>query len=740
MKNIWEIYKTDIKNICTNWVVIILIGGLTVLPSLYAWFNIKAAWDPYAQTDQIPVGIVNEDEGSLLRDEEIHVGNDVVQSLKENDSLSWQFVSREEGMDEIDRGDLFAVIIIPPDFSSNLATVIERTQKQATVEYYVNEKINAISPKITEKGASVLVDEISSKFIAEVNGTIFSVFNELGIELEKEIPDLERFKEYLLTTEEELPAIYEKLEETLTDSHSVGKILEDIETQLPRVKEIVNEAIDIVGLTLDKIDEVELSLTQLIPAIQSELKNIKEIQETIKQTINSDYIQEVEDLIAKGDLSKLQENIDKTLNLIQGIKDTTEQAYVDVDAINKQIEKANELLPESEQLKPIESGVSVDEIESLLAKLEAIEEALVTVNDEIDHLKNIDPGLGNGIEKVKEIDNKLTQAQKDMDRFIDDFEEKLVPKVEKKITVVKDTLNDGEDILKEVQDTLPLIEEIVQRTQGSLEEGQGLLEDVMNEYPYIYGKIQEISDRVQKMDEKMDLADLVNLLQNDPESESNFFERPVLLEEEALYPIPNYGSGMTPFYTALALWVGALLLISLVSANPKGEQYTPIQAYFGRYLTFLTIGLLQALIVTVGNVYLLGVYVKEPLFFILLAMFISFVFMTMVYTFVSVFGDVGKALAIILLVLQIAGSGGTYPVVLLPPFFQAIHPFLPFTYGVGILREAVGGIIWSQVFKSIFILLIFVVGCMVLAIFLKGPINKRQEVMMKKSKESGLFD
>src|SRR5690625_7328355 len=94
MKNIWNIYKLDLKNIVTNFVVTILIGGLVLLPSLYAWLNIKASWDPYGQTNQIPVGVVNEDEGAVIRDERIHVGNDIVDNLKENRNFKWQFFDR----------------------------------------------------------------------------------------------------------------------------------------------------------------------------------------------------------------------------------------------------------------------------------------------------------------------------------------------------------------------------------------------------------------------------------------------------------------------------------------------------------------------------------------------------------------------------------------------------------------------------------------------------------------------
>src|SRR5690625_4537761 len=178
MKHVWNIYKNDVNNIGKNWVAALLIGGLILLPSLYAWFNIGASWDPYGQTDQIPIGVVNEDEGAMVRDQEIHAGDEVVESLKENRSLDWKFVVREKAMDKLEYGNYFAVIVIPENFSESLGTVISDQTEKADVEYYVNEKINAIAPKITEKGASVIVEQVSSNFISTVNGIIFEIFND----------------------------------------------------------------------------------------------------------------------------------------------------------------------------------------------------------------------------------------------------------------------------------------------------------------------------------------------------------------------------------------------------------------------------------------------------------------------------------------------------------------------------------------------------------------------------------
>src|SRR5699024_2992692 len=144
------------------------------------------------------------------------------------------------------------------------------------------------------------------------------------------------------------------------------------------------------------------------------------------------------------------------------------------------------------------------------------------------------------------------------------------------------------------------------------------------------------------------------------------------------------------------------------------------------------IGFLQAAIVTFGDIFIINVDIANPVLFVIFGLFCSLVFMTIIYTFVSIFGDVGKALVIVMLVLQIAGSGGTYPVVLLPRFFQIVSPFLPFTYAVDLMREAVGGIVWSNVLFDLMMLTIFWIIAIIFGTLLKEPINKQTSKLMKK--------
>ena len=228
-------------------------------------------------------------------------------------------------------------------------------------------------------------------------------------------------------------------------------------------------------------------------------------------------------------------------------------------------------------------------------------------------------------------------------------------------------------------------------------EAKATIQKAIAEYPYISEKINQLADKIRNIQGETDINEIIQLLLNDPNAEKSFFEEPIQLKENRLFAIDNYGTGMTPFYTVLSLWVGCLLLISLLSTDLHAKEYSTRQVYFGRLLTFGVIGLLQTLIVVGGDLLLLNVHIREPVYFIIFGLFISVVFMSILYTLVSVFGDVGKAMAIVMLVLQIAGSGGTYPVMLLPDFFGAINPFLPFTYAIDIMREATGGNVWERV-------------------------------------------
>jgi putative membrane protein len=731
MKHIWGIFTKDVKNIATNWVAAILIGGLTLLPSLYAWFNIEASWDPYSQTDELPVGIVNEDRGATVRDKEIHIGDELVKELKKNHKLDWQFVNREEAMDKVEYGDYFSVIIIPRNFSEKLGTVINDQPEKASVEYYVNEKINAIAPKITESGAGGIVDQITSNFISTVNGTIFDMFNDLGLEIEKDLPDIKKFEAYIFQMEKKLPEIHDVLNGSLSDTQSIQGIIDDAQALIPKTNRVTSDGLQTIDNTTEFLKKAEERLNAIAPLVQQDLAQVQGMAKKVNDFISN--VQSSDINLSQG--KQISEQIDG--QIVNSMKNLEA-----VEAALKQLQKQNNREQGEESTGQLqEQNQNQEQINQALEQLAVLKKAMQTIQE---NGQKITVFLAN---KQQEVDSFIAQLQEkanttatEIDAFVKEYKENIEPTVEQEVASAKQTLGDAREILIEIQSTLPEVEKLLSNTEGNLGEGKEILKHIIGEFPYVNEKVKQLAKRIREIQGETDIDEIIRLLQNDPDAEQGFFEEPVQLNKNSLFPIANYGTGMTPFYTVLAIWVGALLLISLLATDViNSESLTDKQIYFGKLFTFISIGLLQALVVASGDIFIIGVDIAERLWFILFGLLCGLVFMLIVYTLVSVFGNVGKAMAIVLLVLQIAGAGGTYPVALLPKFFQTIHPFLPFSYAIDLMREAVGGIVWERVYRDLLFLMIFGFTALLVGTVLKGPIGRKAKTFMEKSKESGLF-
>jgi len=711
MKQIWDIYKKDLHSIVSQIMTVVVIAGLIFLPSLYAWLNIKASWDPYAKTDQIPIGFVNEDVGAVIQGEDVHVGNDLEEQLSEDANFSWHFIDREEGMEGVKYGDYYATIIVPENFSETLGSVITEKPEKAEMEYYVNEKINAIAPKITDKGASVIVEEISSQFISTVNGIIFEMFNDIGLELEDSLLDIELFEGYVFALEEQLPLIHDKLLEMNGQLSEADRYLAEAEAYIPEAKGLLASGKQVVRETNDFLGRIESEVEKLSPKIVKEIETVDEAIESFEKG-RAILDKQLEEVLADVDVTSLEKDIAETNNKLAEIEKELSQVSEDLEEPNEQIDTF------IEQLQGMQEELS--KVENKVASLESFYEENKQYYEDLQS-------------------NIAAFANYDLNTVVKETTKTAETEILDKINEAKGTVADAEKHLNNAENKLPEVEAMIAKVQGKVSEGQKVMDSLLKKYPIANEQVTELAKKIRKIQSEADLKVIIDLLLNDPEAERSFFKEPVVLHKNEVFPIENYGTGMTPFYTVLSLWVGGLLLISLLSTQVPGQDsLNPKVVYSGRLLIFVTIGLLQTLIVTLGDIFIIGVSVSHKFWFVVFGLLISFVFMTIVYTAVSVLGDVGKALAIVLLVLQIASSGGTYPVVLLPEFFQMVHPILPFTYGVDLMREAVGGIIWKRALADIIALIVFALITLSIGLFLKGPIQKRLSKLME-SKTGRLF-
>ncbi len=745
MRNIFSIFKRDVRNISTNWVAAVLIGGLIFLPSLYAWLNIYASSDPYGRTDKLPVAVVNEDQGADVQDKHIDTGAEIVSTLKKNPSMEWHFVSKKEAMEGVEYGDYYAVMVLPENLSEQLASVVSGNPKKAEIDYFVNEKLNSIAPKITEKGATVIVEKVSSQFVSTVNGVIFDLLNSLGLELQADLPDIQRFENYIFEAEKSLPEIYNLLNRGLGDATDAQSIIHEAQGKLPEAKQVTDNGLGQINRTVGYLNEAEQKLDEMSPKIKADLKKVTDISNQANDFLKQ--LQGVQLDFTELDTAKktLDDRMTASIERVDGVK----QDLIRLQELVQQLPKPNEKpSPGTDEepgneLQPTPSLPSSNlsgKLNEAITKTDNLKKLLQEAQTNARTVNTVVTG------KAEELDQAVDDLQKiagntsvELDAFMKEYANTIEPTVKKEISTAKGTLGQAKGLLTEIQSTLPKVQTILGNSDKDLAEGKETIQKAVAEYPYVSEKVNQLADKIRSIQGETNIYEIIHLLQNDPNAEKSFFEEPIQLKENRLYSIENYGTGMTPFYTVLSLWVGCLLLISLLSTDVHGEEFTTRQVYFGRLLTFGLIGLLQMLIVVSGDLLLLDVHIREPIWFVVFGVIISLVFMSIVYTLVSVFGDVGKAMAIVMLVLQIAGSGGTYPVVLLPDFFGIINPFLPFTYAIDVMREAVGGIVWQRVAKDLSFLACCSIAFILFGAFLKERINKGTNKLLKKSKEAGIF-
>ena len=714
MKQIFEIFKSDIKEIfrkVNTWIIII---GLIFLPSMYAWPNILSSWDPYSHTSNLKVAVISEDEGATVEGKNVNLGESLITNLKGNKNLDWQFVSsKQQAEDGVKIGDYYASIVIPKSFSSDITSIIRGELKKATIEYTVNEKINAISPKITNSGASALANTIGKNFVEVANGVIFEKLHEAGIKYEENLPTLEKIKGEIFKINDNFTNYENSLNELIGKVDRGYNVLNIIQRTLPEIDNAATNSIMLANKTDVTITDIEGFNEKIIGAIREHLEDILNISSEIIDVAK--VIQNKTDSVE--DVKTNMKVLDSRLEVV----------YKKLDVVKNIFEYFNSLSNQNifkNQLNVIEN------IESNVSKLRSI-------NEEI--YKNIDYYDNISDDKKEEFIKFSQRINKDVTEFNSKLNSDIAPQLQQVLSRVDNKVQDISEIISAAQAELPSVNKQISETEEKIQTAYGKLLKLQSEMPIIKSKVQELVNQIKKS-EGVDSSTLFNFLKVDYKQQAEFFANPVQLKENQLYHIKNYGSAMTPFYTVLSIWVGALLMSSLLTTKVEDEEnkYKPYQKYFGRGLLFMIISLLQTLIITLGDMYLLGTQANSPYRFVIYALLISLLFSAIIYTTVCLLGNVGKAVCIILLVLQIGSSGGTFPIQMTSSFFQTLYPKVPFTYSIGLLREAVGGVYIPAVNRDMKILLTYLVITLVGGAILVS-LKARSAKLSRERERSKLF-
>ena len=170
MENVWRVFARDVRRLLKVPPAMVVIVALLVLPSLYTWYNVIGFWNPYEQTGNLRVCVVNQDAGGTSElTGTIDLGDQIVEQLHQNTQLAWEFTDFDSAMDQVRSGQSYAAFVIPEDFTANLLSLTTGSFTQPKLEYYVNEKLGPVSPKITDTGATTLDETINSTFVSTVS-------------------------------------------------------------------------------------------------------------------------------------------------------------------------------------------------------------------------------------------------------------------------------------------------------------------------------------------------------------------------------------------------------------------------------------------------------------------------------------------------------------------------------------------------------------------------------------------
>lgn len=718
MKKIFKIFRRDLRSIRKNPAALAVVIGLCIIPSLYAWINIKACWDPYVNTGNLPVAVVNNDKGAVVNGKEVNVGNEIIDELKKNNAIGWQFVDSWQGNYGLNEGKYYAMIEIPSNFSEGLTSLTTGNPQKPDIIYKVNEKTNAIANKITDVAKDEVTKEIKSNFVDTVNKEAFNLLNQLGGKLESNKPEILQIRDTLESANSSLKEIQDFVQKANGDSKNLSTYLSSVKSDLPKVTEQINNLQNTVEASKSLITSTQQTVSSVSNSFSSDVITMQSMNQELQSLLTK-----LKELSTAMDNSKMIETVDKLVKL--------------TDSLNKVITSNIESLEKINAVKP------TDAISNLINKLNKTKDLVTSEREQLVALKTAlsnnesKENIAKAIDSISTVSNEISSS---LVNVSNSFYSNGMPALNN----IGDSLKGGLDTANSVLETTKIV---VPQLNALATFGIASSDVASQQADQITSKLSEFQDAISQLIEKTsglteeNLNNIIDIMSKNPEEIASFISAPISVKQEDVYDAGIFGVGLTPFYTTLAIWVGSLLLTSLLTAECEdfedGTKLNILQKHFGKMLLFLVISLIQSLIIVLGDMFILGVHpVNVPLMFGF-AIISSIVFTVMIFTLVSLFGNIGKAIAVVIMVFQVAGAGGIYPIQTNPKIFGVLQPLWPFTYAIDGFREAIAGPIWDTVAKDMKALGIFLLIFLVLCV-LKKPFHKITEFVDHKFRESGL--
>ena len=694
IKRVGSIFRADWQRLTASVVAVVVMLGLCLVPCLYAWFNILSNWDPYgpASTGNIKVAVANEDEGCEILGLHLNIGKLVMEGLQSNDQMGWVFLEDQDtALDGVYAGDYYAALIVPEDFTGDFVSLLDGELEHPQIQYYENEKKNAIAPKITGKAKTAVQEEINSTIVEKVAGaltTASSVFQALGLD-----------------GEEVAARLIEKLQDAQWQMNQLSKILMSLENVMDNADDLLTAA----AITVDDVNGVLVGASHTVGSV--------------------------------GDMIGTGSNIaDSTANDVVAVLDAIDKSLIDLENKLQQWGTAEDpTLLQQQIMRQIDDVVArlqelKDKAPDLADKIDTAIEKLTALRDDVANAGDL--GIKYQLlERLAEARQTVRAAALQANQNVNDFIHEKNDKALAALRSVQELLGSGSGKLNGLSSTLDGYAAAMEQSQSTLVAGATLANTVS-------GYLADMEADVRRITDSSAFREFTDMLENNPDGLADYLASPVQMNTEIAYEIGDYGSAMSPYYIMLALFVGSLLtavMIKVPVTQPQFLGYRAVERYFGRFVLFFLVGMAQALVTAFGCLYFVGIQCVEPARFVLACCICSLNFAMMNFGLVYALDNVGMAAAVIIMVIQVAGSGGSYPIHVLPMLFQKLYFLMPFHYGMDMIRETIGGMYGSTYRNCALILLGMCVIFTVFGLLVYYPARKLNAAIAQSKARSGIM-
>lgn len=712
MKPIFKIFIRDLKKIFTNSMAIILAVGVLVLPSLYAWFNIYANWDPYGKesTGNMQIAVINEDEGYSYKGLDLNVGQEIITNLSGNDTIDWQFVSKDKGINGVKAGLYYAAIEIPSGFSKSMTSIVSSQFERPEITYYANEKKNAIATKITDKVVQTVQGQVNESFIT----TVVNIVNKLLGTVVKEAQDTDTGT--VATIQNQIKSAKDtiaSIQSTMDGFRSIMKVAQDVESSLSgqSVQKLLTDTNKTIKSTQDVVTVTKASVSSITSSIDSVLGfSSNALSEAAKSLEN---------------LGKLSGN--SAVTTLTEIGNRVNDMHNRISTTVTALEGINNALP-----------AKLSALTNLISNMKAIDSKLQSLSTTISNATS----SGNASSVISTVAKQLNDISGLINSASGDYKTNVKPALDKNVNSLLSIMTDISNIITALSSSKD-INTLSDTLNNSLTAGSDMVTALSDLLKSCTNQLDDLSKKIQGLSDSDLVNTIYNLTVGNSDELGEFIACPVTINTDKIYGIENYGSAMAPFYTTLAIWVGAIILIAIFKPEVKRKKEIGkvnfVQSYFGRGLTFMSFALIQGLIICLGDLYFLKIQCYRPFLFILATCAASLVFSLIMYSLAAAFGDIGKAVAVILLVIQLGGSGGTFPIDVTPAFFRAVHPYLPFTFVIDAMRECVCGTYGHDYWFDLLKLMAYIAVALVIGLIFRLIFRKPVKFFNKKIEETELL-